>query len=99
MPPLNRHSCLKVVAAASILACVPSAMISAQSEKQLMVKRTTPAGPAARKSTAKDLRASLRQPEFLERYAATHRFANGRPTGIEITRAGDSVLFLRSGPQ
>ncbi|HVU87012.1 MAG TPA: DPP IV N-terminal domain-containing protein [Pirellulales bacterium] len=41
----------------------------------------------------------VRQPEFLEQYAATYRFSLGRPAGIQITRAGDAVLFLRSGPR
>jgi dipeptidyl-peptidase-4 len=99
MQPLNRHCYLNVVATAAILACVPSAIVSAQSERQPMVKRPTPRSSAAGKSTAKELRAALRQPEFLEQYAATGRFGSGRPTGIAITRAGDAVLFLRSGPR
>jgi len=41
----------------------------------------------------------IRQPEFLEQFAATYRFSLGRPANIEITRAGDAVLFLRSGPR
>src|SRR5580704_14494102 len=44
-------------------------------------------------------RVSIRQPEFLEQYAVTNRFSNGRAAGMEITRAGDAVLFLRSGPR
>jgi dipeptidyl-peptidase-4 len=35
-------------------------------------------------------------PAFLEQYAATYRFRHGRPTAIEVTRDGRSVLFLRS---
>ena len=41
----------------------------------------------------------VRQPEFLEQYAATYRFSLGRPASVHITRAGDAVLFLRSGPR
>jgi dipeptidyl-peptidase-4 len=41
----------------------------------------------------------VRNPEFLEQYAATYRFSLGRPANIQITRAGDAVLFLRSGPR
>ena len=41
-------------------------------------------------------RVLLKQPEFLEQYALTNRFSNGRPAGIQITRGGDAVLFLRS---
>ena len=48
---------------------------------------------------AEPLRAAIRQPEFLEQYALTNRFSSGRPAGIEITKAGDAVLFLRSGPR
>ncbi len=44
-------------------------------------------------------RMTIRNPEFLEQYGATRRFANGRPSGIQITRAGDAVLYLRSGPR
>lgn len=51
---------------------------------------------SARPTTA---RPSVRQPEFPEQYAATNRFSNGRPAGIQITRSGDAVLFLRSGPR
>ena len=43
--------------------------------------------------------AKVRFPEFLEQYAATYRFSLGRPASIQITRAGDAVLFLRSGPR
>jgi dipeptidyl-peptidase-4 len=42
---------------------------------------------------------TVRHPEFLEQYAETFRFSLGRPASIEITRAGDAVLFLRSGPR
>lgn len=42
---------------------------------------------------------SVRNPGFLEQYAATYRFRNGQPSGVQITRAGDAVLFLRSGPR
>ncbi len=43
--------------------------------------------------------ARVKNHEFLEQYAATYRFSLGRPANIEITRAGDAVLFLRSGPR
>lgn len=36
---------------------------------------------------------------FLRTYAETRGFRLGRPTGIQITPAGDAVLFLRSGPR
>ena len=36
---------------------------------------------------------------FLRQYAATYRFRLGRPTSIQVTPAGDAVLFLRSGPR
>jgi dipeptidyl-peptidase-4 len=97
MQPGNGHLSFKVLAAGLILACGPTAIVFAQSERQPMAKRAMPASSASTKSTAKDFRATLRQPEFLEQYAATGRFGNGHPTGIEITRAGDAVLFLRSG--
>ncbi|HEY4310367.1 MAG TPA: DPP IV N-terminal domain-containing protein [Pirellulales bacterium] len=42
---------------------------------------------------------AVRHPEFLEQYGATYRFSLGRPAGIQIARAGDTVLFLRSGPR
>ena len=38
-------------------------------------------------------------PDFLEQYAATHRFRLGKPTSIRPTPDGKSVLFLRSGPR
>jgi dipeptidyl-peptidase 4 len=99
MRPWNTHPSFKALAAGLILACVPNAIAKAQSKRQLMAKRVMPASSASTKPTAKDLRAALRQPEFLEQYAATSRFGNGQPTGVEITRAGDAVLFLRSGPR
>lgn len=37
--------------------------------------------------------------DFLRQHAATYGFSAGQPTGIEITPAGDAVLFLRSGPR
>jgi dipeptidyl-peptidase-4 len=37
--------------------------------------------------------------DFLSRYAATYRFRLGRPSAVEITPDGGSVLFLRSGPR
>ncbi len=40
-----------------------------------------------------------RAPEFLETYAATHRFRLGRPASFTFTSDGASVLFLRSGPR
>ena len=36
---------------------------------------------------------------FLDQYAATYHFTLGRPTAIQVTPAGDAVLFLRSGPR
>jgi dipeptidyl-peptidase 4 len=36
---------------------------------------------------------------FLEQWAATRRFAAGRPTAVRITPDGRAVLFLRSGPR
>jgi dipeptidyl-peptidase-4 len=36
---------------------------------------------------------------FLRQYAATQRFTLGRPTALQVTPAGDAVLFLRSGPR
>ena len=36
---------------------------------------------------------------FLAQLAATSRFKRGRPTAIELTPDGRSVLFLRSGPR
>jgi len=36
---------------------------------------------------------------FLDRYAETFRFRLGRPTGINPTPDGRTVLFLRSGPR
>jgi dipeptidyl-peptidase-4 len=41
----------------------------------------------------------VRQPEFLEQYASTYRFSLGRPASVQVTRAGDVVLLLRSGPR
>ncbi len=38
-------------------------------------------------------------PEFLEQYAATRRFAAGQPTAIKLAPDGSAVLFLRSGPR
>jgi dipeptidyl-peptidase 4 len=39
----------------------------------------------------------LEHPQFLEQYAATHRFRLGRPAAITVAPDGGSVLFLRSG--
>ena len=36
--------------------------------------------------------------EFLERYASTRRFLNGRPSGLRFTGDGKTLMFLRSGP-
>ncbi|MBI2827618.1 MAG: DPP IV N-terminal domain-containing protein [Planctomycetia bacterium] len=41
----------------------------------------------------------VKNPEFLEAYAATYRFTHGRPAAIEVSRRGDAVFFLRSGPR
>src|SRR5687768_1624755 len=38
-------------------------------------------------------------PEFLKQYAATNRFTLGQPAAMHVTRSGDAVLFLRSGPR
>ncbi len=35
-------------------------------------------------------------PDFLEQYAATYRFSNGKPAAVNVTPKGDAVLFLRS---
>jgi dipeptidyl-peptidase-4 len=37
--------------------------------------------------------------EFLKQYAETYRFSLGQPTAIELTKDGDAVVFLRSGPR
>jgi dipeptidyl-peptidase-4 len=37
--------------------------------------------------------------DFLETYAATHRFRLGRPQSTTFTPDGGAVLFLRSGPR
>jgi dipeptidyl-peptidase 4 len=96
MQPGNRSLHLKIIAAASLLACLPSAIVSAQSAKQSLVKRTTDVGAASAKGSAAAPHPALQHVEFLEQFASTHRFGNGRPTGIHVTRAGDAVLFLRS---
>jgi dipeptidyl-peptidase-4 len=90
---------LNVIAAASILICLPMATVSAQSGRQSLVKRTTEVGAASAKGSAGVPRPALKDVEFLEQFAATHRFSNGRPTGIHVTRSGDAVLFLRSAPK
>jgi dipeptidyl-peptidase 4 len=38
-------------------------------------------------------------PDFLRTFAETRGFSLGRPTRIQITPAGDAVLFLRSPPR
>jgi dipeptidyl-peptidase-4 len=58
-----------------------------------------PDDPAPVIRSDKDPHATLRHPEFLEDFAATRRFSSGRPTAIHITRDGEAVLFLRSGPR
>jgi dipeptidyl-peptidase-4 len=40
-----------------------------------------------------------RDTDFLKQYAVTYRFSLGHPAAIKITRDGDAVLFLRSGPR
>ncbi len=108
MQPWNTNPSLNLVAAASILVCLPNAILSAPAAKQPIVKHTALASPAAKKVSATAPRASMRatsareslqQAEFLEQYASTNQFSNGRPAGIQITRSGDAVLFLRSGPR
>ena len=42
---------------------------------------------------------TLRDPGFLEQYAATRAFTHGTPKNISITPDGAAVLFLRSGPR
>ena len=94
----NTPQTSKILAAALILACGPSGMVFAQFKRPSMVKHTG-ASTATSKAGANSPRAALHQPEFLEQYAATHRFSAGRPVGVYITRDGDAVLFLRSGPR
>lgn len=36
---------------------------------------------------------------FLRDLTETRNFSNGRPTGIQLTPAGDAVLYLQSGPR
>jgi dipeptidyl-peptidase-4 len=85
------------VATVAFFASGSSGVALAQSAGSSVVERTAAASPgAAATSSAKGLRAALKQPEFLEQYAATRRFSNGLPTGAHITRAGDAVLFLRA---
>src|SRR5690606_38439224 len=38
-------------------------------------------------------------PDFLEQYTATQAFRLGRPTAIQLSPKGETVLFLRSGPR
>ncbi len=38
-------------------------------------------------------------PNFLEQFAVTYRFAQGAPNGFRITPDDQTVLFLRSGPR
>ena len=59
----------------------------------------TPQRLSAKEPKALAIQARVRNPEFLEQYAATYRFSLGRPADVQITRAGDAVLFLRSGPR
>lgn len=37
--------------------------------------------------------------DFIARYTRTYRFSLGFPRAIHVTRSGDAVLFLRSGPR
>lgn len=39
---------------------------------------------------------SVAEDAFLQQYAETFRFRQGRPTAIQVTPSGDAVLFLRS---
>ncbi len=62
------------------------------------------AGAAGAATGSVAARAALPRPAepdsgFLEQYAATFRFRLGRPASIQLTSAGDAVLFLRSGPK
>ncbi len=95
MPASRIVSSRVFVATVAFFTCGPAGVALAQSAGSSIVERTAAAGPAAAaKSSTKGLRAALKQPEFLEQYAATRRFSNGLPTGAHITRAGDAVLFL-----
>jgi dipeptidyl-peptidase-4 len=101
MQTSNARSSFKFLASASIVLCLSIVFVSAQPERprahdQLAAERT-PGVTAARRGTQAVHRPSLKHPEFLEEFAATRRFSNGRPTGVHITQAGDAVLFLRSG--
>jgi dipeptidyl-peptidase-4 len=49
---------------------------------------TAPAGPIA-----------VRNPEFLEQWAATRRFSAGHPSSITVAPDATAVLYLRSGPR
>ncbi len=57
-----------------------------------------PAARAARVASP-DPGFSLRDPGFLEEYAATYHFRYGRPAGIRVAPGGKAVFFLRSGPR
>jgi dipeptidyl-peptidase 4 len=96
MHPWNTPSSFRHLAIAGLLSCLPSAPLSAQTEQQEVAQRTAPVNAAAKRASEKSTGPSLKHLEFLEEYAATRRFSRGRPTGAQITRAGDAVLFLRS---
>jgi dipeptidyl-peptidase-4 len=96
MRPWNSLHFLKMLATASIVVGLSSAIVSAQSGNASLVERTAPANAAANKGAVTAPRTALRDVEFLEQFASTHRFSQGGPAGIHITRGGDAVLFLRS---
>ncbi len=58
------------------------------------VLRCPTIAPAPREVSA------LKNPEFLDQFAATYRFSLGRPIAIQVTPDDQSVLFLRAaGPR
>jgi dipeptidyl-peptidase-4 len=93
MQPRNLCPDLKIVLVTSLF-LFSDAVAVAQSRTPPTVRVAANEAATTRPTTAP--RQPLKHVEFLEQFAATHRFANGRPTGIHITRAGDAVLFLRS---
>ena len=95
-PCINRRF-FEIVAAASILVCLPGVVVAAQPETRPGDDSSSSGIAAGKTGSAAAARFTLKDPEFLEQFAATRRFSNGRPTGVHITRAGDAVLFLRSG--
>src|SRR5580704_8766895 len=99
MDRLNARPSVGIFLFAPLLFCISNADSPAQGVNRQVVKRTESESEMAKRPASTPARLALHQPEFLEQYAATHRFGNGRPTSVEITRTGDAVLFLRSGPR